>query len=123
MRSFESKDQREGRSEHTDAVTSAKYSKALTEKRPRQETEGQYPPAALRRDRSSLGGSAAPRSHTEVMSYDVCLSLSDLFTQYDNLCACPYCCKWHYSILIYDKVIFYCIQSLKNGPNEPIYKM
>ena len=31
------------------------------------------------------------------------------FTQYDNLQVHPYCCKWHYFILFYGWVIFYCI--------------
>ena len=32
-----------------------------------------------------------------------------LLTPYDNLQVCPYCYKWHYFILFYGWVIFYCI--------------
>ena len=41
----------------------------------------------------------------KVISYSICLSLSD-FTQYDNLYVHPCCCTRHYSILFNSWVIF-----------------
>ena len=41
------------------------------------------------------------RFHIWVISFDICLSLSDLFAQYDDLQVHPYWCKWHYFILFY----------------------
>ena len=37
------------------------------------------------------------------------------FTWYDNLQVHPCCCKWHYFILLYDWVIFYCVHSFVDG--------
>ena len=37
---------------------------------------------------------------TEVISHDICLSLSD-FTWSNNLQVHPCCCKWHYFVLYY----------------------
>ena len=31
------------------------------------------------------------------------------FTQYNNLYAHPCCCKWHYFVLFYGRVIFHCV--------------
>ena len=39
------------------------------------------------------------RFHTQVISFGICLSLSDLLAQHDNLQVHPCCCKWHYFIL------------------------
>ena len=43
-----------------------------------------------------------------MISCDICLSLT-YFSQYDNLQGHPCCCKWHYFILFYSRVVFHYI--------------
>ena len=44
-----------------------------------------------------------------MISYNTCLSLSDLLHLLHILWFHPCCCKWHYFILFYGCIIFYCI--------------
>ena len=45
-----------------------------------------------------------------MISYDICLSLSDLLhLTHDNLQVHPPCCKWHYFILFNGWVMLHCI--------------
>ena len=60
------------------------------------------------------------RLHIEVVSYGICLSLSNSFTQYDNLQLHPRCCQWHYFIPFYRYFALYmycifCIPSSVDG--------